>query len=339
MSHDINKNHGGLARIVAFVREQNLLIILIALMIISTIASPVFFTVTNLMNLARQASYTGILSIGMTYVALTGGLDLSVGAVAAFGGVFLAYMFHYGLYSGYVVTLSPIFPTPVIVLITLLSGALFGAFNGVLIAKAKLAPFIVSLGTMVAARGMAYSLAGGRTIFGIGPSLEFLGSGYVGRFPVPVLIWLGTALLAQLVLRFTVYGRRIYAVGGDEESARLSGVNVDLYKISAYVISGALAALVGIMMAARLDQGEPRQAEGWELDAIAATVIGGTSLSGGRGAITGTVMACFVLATITNILNLVGVHPFPQQVAKGAIIIVGILMQGLAGRRSKKANM
>lgn len=337
--HGIPEHIGAvrLAGIVALARKQNLLVILMVLLIVSTIASPVFLTVTNLMNLARQAAFTGILSIGMTYVALTGGLDLSVGAIVAFAGVLLAYMFHYGLYSGYVASLSPIFPTPVIVAVTLLSGAVYGLLNGVLIARARLAPFIVTLGTMVGARGMAYSLAGGRTIFGIGPELEFLGSGYLGRFPVPVVVWLTAALLAQLALRYTVYGRRICAVGGDEESARLSGVNVDFHKISAYVISGVLAALVGIMMAARLDQGEPRQAEGWELDAIAATVIGGTSLAGGRGAVTGTVIACFVLATITNILNLTGIHPFPQQIAKGVIIILGILLQGLAAWHPKRS--
>jgi ribose/xylose/arabinose/galactoside ABC-type transport system permease subunit len=326
------------AKLGRFLREQNLLVILAVLVIVSSWASPVFFTVTNLMNLARQASYVGIISVGMTYVALTGGLDLSVGAVVAFSGVFLAYLFHYGIYSGYVLTLNPMFPTPVIVVLTLLTGAIFGFVNGFLVAKMKLAPFVVTLGTMVAARGMAYSLAGGRTIFGIGPELEFLGTGFVGRVPVPVIIWLGAAIVAQLVLRFTIYGRRIYAVGGEEEAARLSGIEVDWYKISAYVVSGLMAALVGILMAARIDQGEPRQGEGYELDAIAAVVIGGTSLFGGRGAVTGTVIACFVLAIITNILNLMGVHPFPQQIAKGAIIIGGILMQRLVERDTRQGR-
>ena len=284
------------AKFDAFLKQQALMLILLVLIIISSMASPAFFTVTNLMNLARQASYTGILSIGMTYVAITGGLDLSVGAVTAFSGVFLAYLFHYGGYSGYVSTLSPIFPSPIIVIITVIAGGLIGLANGIMVAKFKMPPFIVTLGTMVISRGMAYSLTGGRTIFGLGSSLEFLGIGYVGKVPVPVIIWLGIAILAQVLLRYTVLGRRLYAVGGDEESARLSGVGCDKVKIFAYVLSGCLAALVGIMMAARLDQGEPRQAEGWELDAIAATVIGGTSLL--CGSITGTGM--FILAIITN---------------------------------------
>lgn len=335
-NNTITSNFRVLVSFGEFLSKNSLYLAFVVLLIISSLLSPVFFSFNNIINLLRQASFIGLISLGMTFVILTGGIDLSVGAVFAFSGVFLAYLFHVGSYSGYVAILSPLFPTPYIFLSAIFSGALFGLLNGIMTAKAQLAPFVVTAGSMVAIRGLAYSLTGGRTVFGIGPELHFLGVGTLGRIPVPVIIWGVAAVLCWIILKYTRFGRRVYAIGGDEEAARLSGIKVDFYKIMVYVISGALAALAGIIMAARIDQGEPRIGEYYELDAIAAVVLGGTSLFGGVGTVQGTIIGCLILAIITNILNLVGVHPFPQQIAKGAIILGGILLQNLVRKGKNK---
>ncbi|MGE5550053.1 MAG: ABC transporter permease [Bacteroidota bacterium] len=316
-----------------FIRKYALYIIFVVVLIISGALSPVFFDTFNIMNLLRQASFIGLISLGMTFVVLTGGIDLSVGANYAFSAMLLAYLFHFGMYKGYVESLNPLLPTPAIVLIALFAGGMVGVVNGFLVAKSRIQAFIVTMGTMVVFRGIAYSLAGGRTIFGIGQDLSFIGMGMIGKIPVPVIIWAAAALLSWVSLTFTRYGRRIYAVGGDEEAARLSGIKVDRYKFTVYIISGVLAALAGIMMAARVDQAEPKMGEYFELDAIAAVVIGGTSLFGGIGTIPGTIIGVLILTVITNILNLQAVHPYPQQIIKGGIIIGGILLQNFVQRR------
>lgn len=308
-------------------RRNSVYIVFVLLVAISARVSPAFLTWTNIANLLRQASYIGLVSVGMTFVIISGGIDLSVGSTVAVSGVLLAYLFHWGGYKGYVVTLSPAMPTPLIVLCTTMAGGLVGLLNGLLIAKARIPAFVATLATMVSVRGTAYMLAGGRTIFGLGESLSLLGFGNVGPFPVPVVIWLGCVLVSAIVLKTTVFGRWVYAVGGDEDSARLSGINCDRHKVLMYVLAGVLAALAGMLMACRIDQGEPRQGENFELDAIAAVVIGGTSLSGGRGGVGGTAIGVLVLTLITNVLNLVGVHPFPQQIVKGIIILGGVFLQ------------
>lgn len=308
-------------------RRNSVYLVFVLLVIISAQVSPAFLTWTNIANLLRQASYIGLVSVGMTFVIISGGIDLSVGSTVAVSGVLLAYLFHWGGYKGYVVMLSPAMPTPLIVLSTLAGGGLVGLLNGTLIAKARIPAFVATLATMVSVRGIAYMLAGGRTIFGLGESLSVLGFGNVGPLPVPVVIWLGCVLGSGFVLKRTVFGRWIYAVGGDEDSARLSGINCDRHKVLMYVVAGVFAALAGMLMACRIDQGEPRQGELFELDAIAAVVIGGTSLSGGRGGVGGTAIGVLVLTLITNVLNLVGVHPFPQQIVKGIIILGGVFLQ------------
>ncbi|MCL6613241.1 MAG: ABC transporter permease [Firmicutes bacterium] len=321
-----------------FFRKYSLYLVFALLLFISGLVSPAFFNFFNLMNLLRQTSFIGLIAIGMTFVVLTGGIDLSVGANYAFSAMLLAYLFHFGMYKGYVESLTPFLPSPFIFAIALLAGAAIGAMNGFLVAGFRLAPFIVTMGTMVIFRGLAYNLAGGRTIFGIGQDLAFLGTGMIGRIPVPAVIWAAVAFLSWMALTFTRFGRRIYAVGGDEEAARLSGIKVNRYKFMVYVISGVLAALAGVMMVARADQAEPRMGELFELDAIAAVVIGGSSLFGGVGTIPGTIIGCLILAIITNLLNLLGVHPYPQQIIKGGIILGGILLQNFVqrGRRSGK---
>lgn len=314
--------------------RNSVYMIFLLLVIVSAQVSPAFLTWTNIANLLRQASYIGLVATGMTFVILSGGIDLSVGATVAVSGVLLAYLFHWGGYKGYVVTLSPAMPDPLIVLTALASGAVVGLVNGFLIAKAQIPAFVATLATMVSIRGVAYMLAGGRTIFGLGESLSVFGFGNLGRLPVPVAIWIACLLVSAFVLKRTVFGRWVYAVGGDEDSARLSGINCDRHKILVYVIAGAFAALAGILMACRIDQGEPRQGELFELDAIAAVVIGGTSLSGGRGGVTGTAVGVLILTLITNVLNLVGVHPFPQRIVKGIIILGGVFLQRWLASRS-----
>lgn len=319
-----------------FLGRYSLYIVFAVVLVVSSLISPAFFNFFNVMNLLRQASFIGLISLGMTFVVLTGGIDLSVGATYAFSAMTLAFLFHFGLYKGYVESLTPLLPSPLVFLLAILAGALVGVVNGVLVARFRIAAFIVTMGTMVIFRGLAYYLAGGRTIFGIGQDLAFLGTGMLGRIPMPVVIWAGAALISWLVLTYTRFGRRIYATGGDEEAARLSGIKVDSYKFAVYVISGVLAALAGIIMAARVDQAEPKMGEYFELDAIAAVVIGGSSLFGGVGTVPGTVIGCLILSVITNILNLLGVHPFPQQIVKGGIILGGIMLQNLVQRKRSR---
>ncbi len=327
-----------LPRLAALSREAlggaSVYLVFLVLVVVSAELSPAFLTWTNMANLLRQASYIGLVAIGMTFVILSGGIDLSVGATVAVSGVLLAYLYHWGGYQGYVLTLSPAMPDPLIILTTLAAGAVVGLANGLLIAKAHVPAFVATLATMVSVRAVAYMLAGGRTIFGLGESLAVFGYGNIGRIPVPVAIWIVCVLAAAFVLTRTVFGRRVYAVGGDEDSARLSGIDCDRHKILMYVIAGVSAALAGVLMACRIDQGEPRQGELFELDAIAAVVIGGTSLTGGRGSVMGTVIGVLILTLITNVLNLVGVHPFPQQIVKGVIILGGVFLQRRLAARS-----
>lgn len=322
--------------------DYNLYAILAILLTVSSAVSREFFTTNNLMNLLLRCSFNGIISAGMTFVILTGGTDLSVGSVFAFAGVFLAtlqrgYFFRFmpELTTAFEQAggLDPILPLPAALLLTVAVGGLVGLMNGLLITKAKMPSFAATLGTMVAVRGLAFTYAGGFPIPGFTEGVGWIGAGQLGVLPVPVAIWCVTLVLAWIMLKFTVFGREIYAVGGGERAARFSGVRTDRVKIMVYIISGMLAALAGIVMAGRMNAAEPREGSGYELDAIAAVAIGGTLMSGGRGGVLGTAAGAIVLGLIANILNLTNVPPYPQQIAKGVIILGAVLMQRLGSKR------
>ncbi len=270
---------------------------------------PQFLTAANLLNVARQISINGILAVGVTYVLLTGGVDLSLGSLVALTGVVAATFAHPGDW-------------PVIVPITVgvLCGAACGAVNGLVITQGRIAPFIVTLGMMTAARGLALVVSHGRPVSNLSEPFVALG-GNVAGFPVQILVLLAIAGVSGLFLANTRPGRYLYAVGGNEEASRAAGLNVPAIKTFAYTVSGALAGLAGVLLAARITTGQPNAGVAYELDAIAAAVIGGTSLSGGVGGIAGTLLGALLMGVINNGLDLLNVSSYYQQIIKGVIII------------------
>lgn len=279
-----------------------------------------FLTSNNLSNVARQVSINAIIAVGMTCAILTGGIDLSVGAVMALSGTVAAGLMAAGM------------PPEAAVLVGLMIGALFGAGNGAFVAYAKMPPIIVTLATMGIARGLALIYTGGYPISGLPDSFSFLGRGDVFGLQTPILIMLMVYVLAYVLLNKTPIGRYIYAIGGNEEATRLSGIRVSRYKLMVYTLSGATAALAGIVLTSRLMSGQPNAGIGFELDAIAAVVLGGTAIAGGRGAIIGTLIGAMMLGVLNNGLNLMGVSPYVQNVIKGGIILLAIYIGRTRGK-------
>lgn len=309
--------------------------ILVILVAIASSLAPGFLTLQNLLNLLRSFSFLGFISVGMTFVILSGGVvDLSVASILAFSGTMMALLQHWGIYIGFTDELSLIYPTPYIFLTVLALGALLGFINGVIIAKLKVTGFVTTLGMMVFARGLAFSISGGGTIFGVDEMTHYVGRGMVGPVPFVAILWIAIVIVAALVLNNTPFGRRLYATGENPKAAFLSGINPDRYKIAAYTISGLLAAVAGIALTGRLGVGEPRVAQGWELYAIASVVIGGTSFAGGRGSIGRTVVGVMIIGLIRNVLSLLGVLPSPQEMIMGIVLLAAVIVQQ-AIRRSE----
>lgn len=284
------------------------------IVLLGSFLAPTFLTGRNITNVLRQGSMLGVVAVGMTFVILTAGIDLSVGMVLSLTSVVAALLFAEG--QG--------FPLPAVFLGTLTLGAAIGVSNALMIVWRDTAPFIVTLAMMAIAGGAALTVSNGRPIGGISGSYAWIGAGFVGPIPVPVLIMLGVFLLGALVLRYTPYGREVYAVGGNEEAARLSGISIRRVKLITYAISGFLAALGGIIFSARVTVGDPWAGRGLELDAIAAVVIGGTSLFGGIGTMLGSLLGTLIITMINNLLNLLNVSPYMQGLAKGIVILVAI---------------
>ncbi len=308
---------GGEGRAWRLVRESGILGALIILIVVGAIISPHFLKPTNLVNVIRQIAIVGILGIGMTFVILTSGIDLSVGSIVGFVAVLSASMLRADV------------PWVMVIPLGLAAGGVVGALNGFGITKGNLQPFIMTLGMMVIARGVTMTYSEGQPI-SIGEAAEsfsWLGAGDWLGIPVPVWLLLTAAILAGLTLSHTPFGRHIYAVGDNAEAARLSGINTDLVTFGVYVISGVMAALSALILVSRLTTGEPLQGTGFELDAIAIVVIGGTSLFGGEGGVRGTLIGAAIVAVLANLLNLVGVSPFSQQIVKGLIIISAVLLE------------
>ncbi len=285
--------------------------------------SPHFLTISNLLNVAEQATIIAIVAVGMTFVIITAGIDLSVGSVLAFAGVVMASALLRGL------------PLPVALLIGLGTGLLCGVVNGLLITIGRLPPFIATLGMMSVARGSALMFTAGRPISGFSERFRALATGEILRVPTPVVIMVAVYAIAYFVLRRTKLGRYTYAIGGNEEAALLSGINVKLYKTLVYGLAGLLSGLAAILLTARLNSAQPIAGMNYELDAIAATVIGGTSLLGGEGTVVGTLIGALIMAVLRNGLNLLGVSSFIQQVVIGSVIIVAVLIDMGLKRRGK----
>lgn len=273
-----------------------------------------FFAANNVSNIIRQVSINGILAVGMTFVILTGGIDLSVGSVMAFTGTIMAgLMINYGLHPVLAVVLG------------ILLGAILGFINGNFVAHAKIPAIIVTLAMMEVARGLALLYTGGYPLSGLPSSFTFIGRGDLfGFIPMPAVIMLLVFIAAYIILNHLPLGRYIYAIGGNEEAVRLSGVKVKKIKALVYLISGVTAGISGLIMTSRLSSGQPMAGEGYELDAIAAVVLGGTSIAGGRGHIFGTLLGALLIGVLSNGLNLMGVSPYVQRVLKGIIIVAAI---------------
>lgn len=298
-------------------RKYGIFVAFIAVVVILSIISPSFLTWRNLLNIVRQSSIHGVMAVGMTFVILTAGIDLSVGSVLALTGVLCASFEHAGL------------PVVLIVIATLGIGAFIGSVNGLIITKGKVTPFIVTLGTMSVARGLAHIYTDGQPISGFGDRFRYIGANNFLGVPVPIIIFILILLIAAEILRNTRLGRYIYAIGGNEEAVRLSGINVDRFKITAYAISGLTAALGAVILTSRLNAGESIAGTGYELDVIASVVIGGTSLMGGRGGVWGTFIGALLIGTINNGMNLLTIPSYWQLVVKGSIIVGAALLDRL----------
>ncbi|GFZ80649.1 sugar ABC transporter permease [Compostibacillus humi] len=294
--------------------EMLTLIGFFVLCIIFSVVSEEFLSLTNVSNIIRQVSINGILAVGMTFVILTGGIDLSVGSVMALTGTIMAgMMINVGL------------PPFAAVLVGIILGAVIGYINGAFTAYARIPAIIVTLAMMEIARGAALLYTGGYPLSGLPASYSFIGQGYLfGVIPMPAVIMIIVFVVAYIILNHLPLGRYIYAIGGNEEAVRLSGIKVKRIKASVYLISGITAGIAGAIMSSRLSSGQPMAGEGYELDAIAAVVLGGTSIAGGRGHIFGTLLGALLLGVLSNGLNLLGVSPYVQRVLKGAIIIGAI---------------
>lgn len=301
-----------------FKENQNLgtIVALIILIVFVSVLNPAFLQVNNLLNLMRQLIINGFIALGMTFVILTGGIDLSVGSTLALTSAIFAGLLQGGM------------PTILAILISLGLGLVLGLLNGILITKGKLAPFIVTLATMTIFRGLTLVYMDGRPIAGPKDdfAFQFLGKGQFFGIPFQVILFIITYLILWILLTKTSYGRKIYAVGGNEKASFISGIKIDKIKILVYVISALMAVLSGLVLTSRLNSAQPTAGSAYEMDAIAAVVLGGTSMTGGSGSLTGTLIGILILGVLNNGLNLLGVSSFYQQIVKGVVILIAVLI-------------
>jgi erythritol transport system permease protein len=319
------------------------LIVLFVLASVFALMSPAFLTAGNLTILVKHVAINAILAVGMTFVILSGGIDLSVGSVAGLAGIIAGGLIHSGLVlrpAGVVVY----FHTWLVIALALAAGALVGAVNGVLVAHLRVAPFIATLGTLYVARGTALLISNGATFPNLTGRPELgntgflsLGAGTFLGLPVPIWLMLAFAAAGAFLAERTPFGRRVYAVGGNERAAELSGVRVKRIKFAVYGISGFCAAMVGLIIAAQLAAAHPATGETFELNAIAAVVLGGTSLMGGRGSIGGTIIGAFVIGVLADGLILLGVSEFWQIVIKGLVIVFAVILDQLQQQYTRRA--
>ena len=300
-----------------YMSELTTVIALIILMAVITIINSNFLTANNLLNLLLQVTSNALIAFGMTFVILTGGIDLSVGSILALSSALTAGL----LGSGMPVTLA--------ILISLILGCILGMMNGLLISYGKLAPFIVTLATMTIFRGATLVYTNGNPITkGLSDTFlfQFLGQGYIVGIPFPVIIMFIVFIVLYVLLHKTAFGKSVYVIGGNEKAAYISGVKLNKVKIIIYSISGIMASISGLIITSRLSSAQPTAGASYEMDAIAAVVLGGTSLSGGKGRILGTLIGALIIGVLNNGLNIIGVSAFWQQVVKGVVILIAVLI-------------
>ncbi len=316
--------------VVRFIRENAgilaALIVLCAILSLLPQTSSAFVASKNIFNILRQISTNMLLACGMTMVIILGGIDLSVGSIIALSGVLAA-----GCVARYNM------PIGSAVLVGILVGLVIGAANGVVISKTTIPPFIVTLATMNIARGLAKVYTGGSPVRVVTTEWQFIGAGYIGSIPVPVIIMVAVLIVTGFIMNRTRMGRHIYAVGGNPQAARFSGIKVPRVKFFVHTYSGLMAGLAGVILASRMYSGQPTAGEGAEMDAIAAVVVGGTSMAGGAGKLGGTIIGALIIGILSNGLNLLNVNTFWQDVVKGAVILAAVFIDYLKNRQADKA--
>ncbi|CQR24784.1 ribose ABC transporter permease [Streptococcus varani] len=303
--------------VMKYMSELTTLIALIGLMVVITMINPNFLTTNNLLNLLLQVTANGFIAFGMTFVILTGGIDLSVGSILALSSALTAGLIAAGV------------PVPFAIVLAICLGGIFGMLNGLLVAFGKLAPFIVTLASMTIFRGATLVFTNGNPLTqGLGDSFlfQFLGQGYIVGIPFPVILMFLVFLILYLLLHKTAFGKSVYALGGNEKAAYISGVKLNKVKIIIYTISGIMASISGLIITSRLSSAQPTAGASYEMDAIAAVVLGGTSLSGGKGRILGTLIGALIIGVLNNGLNIIGLSAFWQQVVKGGVILIAVLL-------------
>lgn len=300
-------------------------IFLIVFCAVLSVTTSGFLTEKNIINVLRQVSYNGVIAVGMTFVIITGNIDLSVGGVVGLAAIVACDFAHPGEY-----------PLIVPILVALGIGALVGLVNGIGIAYGHLPAFIMTLGTNTILRGVIMLYNNGKPVLDLSEQYQAIGSGYLGRIPIPVIILIAVLLLGWFILNKTRFGRHVLAVGGNEQAARVSGINTQLVKITVYIMSGLFSAIAGMIISARVNAGSPTLGTGYENDAIAAAVIGGTSMMGGQGSMIGTIGGILIIGVMNNGLDLLNVSSYYQQVAKGVIIIAAVLFDMLSKSRKSK---
>jgi ribose transport system permease protein len=293
------------------IKKNGILFIFILLCIFLSVITPGFLSWANILNILRQSSIIGIMAIGTTFVIIGAGFDISVGSLLALTAAMCVGLQQY-IHWGFAI------------LLVLLVGALVGMLNGFLAAKIHIPSIIATLGTMTIIRGLVYLYTGGYPLYADSKTFSFIGNGYIGLIPFPVIILIVMVIFWQFILIRTRFGRYTCALGGNKEAVRLSGVKVDFYHILTFVIGGLMAAMSGIVYASRLSSVTPLAGQGYELDAIASTVIGGTSVAGGEGSVVKTLIGVLLLNIIANVFNLLGIHIYVQYVIKGAIILSAV---------------
>ena len=298
--------------------------VLIGLCILFGALNPAFFSVTNLFNVLRQVAVVGIVAVGMTFVMLTGGIDLSVGAIIGVSAVVAAKAMLAGM--------NPVLAS----LMTITIGLLLGILNGVFVNELRIPPLVATLGAMTAWRGVAFMVTGGLPVFGFSTTFRSLGQGYVWIIPIPVLIAAAVFIVGHIVLSNTRFGRYVYGVGSNEEATRLSGINVRAVKYAVYSISGTLSALAGLVMLSRINSGQPRAGAGYEIDVVTAVVLGGVSIAGGVGKISLVVIGVLIMGVLSNGMIMINIDEYVQGTVKGLVLIASVGAESVISYRRTK---
>lgn len=308
----------------AFMNKYGIVVIFVALCILMSIVSPAFRTMRNVTNVVRQVSIIGIVSMGVTFAIITGGIDLSSGSIIALVSVVVASLTQNAVNPDQ--PLSFVVPIVVGIAVAILLGFLLGSVNGSLVAYGKIPPFIATLGMMTVARGAAALFTGGRPVGDLKETFTYIGTGRIIGIPVPIWIYIIMAIISHILLSKTKFGRHVFAIGGNEQAARICGISVEKTLVKVYAYAGLLTAVSAVLLTARTSAGNPTYGVAYELDAITATVIGGTSLSGGVGSIPFCVVGALIIGVLNNSMDLLSVNAYWQQIVKGVIIVVAVMI-------------